>query len=316
MELKEQISRLFPRKIREALYSCGLNFEKLCAIRIRAEKPLIFCMEDGELFLNQQNRLTDNITEAICISAEDIREIMGFVSNHSMYAFDEELKQGYITISGGHRIGIVGNTILEQGRLSGVRYISCINVRIAHQIRGCGSQCLPYLYEQGSLQNTLIVSGCSRGKTTILRDLIRQISNGTAQHAGVTVGVVDERSEIAASCKGVPQNDIGLRTDILDGCPKALGMMLLIRSMAPAVIAVDELGEQEDLEAVRAALSCGSRLLATIHASTYQELRSRPLMEKLLGEHRITRLIFLRAEGPPGRIKKICDGEGGEIALC
>lgn len=316
MELKEQICKIFPRYIREALRGCGMDFDKLCAIRIRAQQPMIFCIQDEEFFFDHQKKLTKNVSNALCLSMEDIREMMEFISNYSLYAFDEELKQGYITIQGGHRIGIAGNTILEQGRTTTIRYISCLNVRIAHQIKGCADACIPYLYDHGVLQNTLIVSGCGRGKTTILRDLIRQLSNGNSSHKGISVGVVDERSEIAACYHGLAQNDLGIRTDVMDGCPKAHGMMMLIRSMAPDVIAVDELGGAGDLEAVRASIASGSKLLATIHASTYGELRCLPFMKKLLGEHLITRLVFLAQSGKPGRIARICDGEGGELLLC
>lgn len=316
MELKEQICKIFPRDVREALRSCGMEFDKLCAIRVRANKPLIFYIQDKEVFFNRQRKLTKNVQDALCFSMEDIREMMEFISNYSLYAFDEELKQGYLTIQGGHRIGIAGNTISEQGRTTSIRYISCLNVRVAHQIKGCADICIPHLYDHGMLQNTLIVSGCGRGKTTILRDLIRQLSNGTDVHKGVSVGVVDERSEIAACYHGVAQNDLGIRTDVMDGCPKTLGMRMLIRSMAPEVIAVDELGGTGDLEAVRATIASGSKLLATIHASTYQELLCLPFMRKLLAERLITRLIFLNPDGVPGRVSKICDSGGGEILLC
>lgn len=316
MELKEQICRIFPREIREALRGSGLEFDKLCAIRIRAGKPVIFYIQDEEYFLDRQRSLTRQIKDALCFSMEDIREMMEFISNYSLYAFDEELRQGYLTIQGGHRIGIAGNTILERGMTSAIRYISCLNVRVAHQVHGCADKCMPYLYEQGVLQNTLVVSGCGRGKTTILRDMIRQISNGTDFHKGVTVGVVDERSEIAACYHGAAQNDLGIRTDVMDGCPKALGIRMLIRSMAPEVVAVDELGGTGDLEAVRNAIASGSKLLATIHASSYKELRCQPFMNRLLGERLITRLVFLAPEGKQGRIARICDGGGGEILLC
>lgn len=316
MELREQICKIFPQSIREALRSCGMQYDKLCAVRVRANQPLIFYIQDEEFFLDRQNRLTKRIQDARCLSMEDIREMMEFISNYSLYAFDEELKQGYLTIQGGHRIGISGNTILEQGKPVSIRYISCLNVRVAHQIKGCADACIPYLYDHGVLQNALIISGCGRGKTTILRDLIRQLSNGTALHKGVSIGVVDERSEIAACYHGVAQNDLGIRTDIMDGCPKATGMMMLIRSMAPDVIAVDELGGTGDLEAVRTSIASGSKLLATIHASSYEELRCLPLMKKLLGEGLITRLVFLAPEGRPGRIARICDGGGEEMCLC
>ncbi len=315
MELKEQICRIFPRNIRDTLRSCDLDFERLSAIRIRANKPVIFSLQGEERYISGQKSMTGNLKNALCFSMDDIREMLEFISNYSLYAFEEEMRQGFMTIQGGHRIGIAGNTILDRGRVTGIRYISCLNVRVAHQVLGCGDGCLPYMYEHGILQNTLIVSGCGRGKTTILRDLIRQLSNGTSFQRGLNVGVVDERSEIAASCRGVAQMNLGMRTDVMDGCTKPAGMEMLIRSMAPDVIAVDELGGSGDLEAVRSAIARGCKLLATIHASDYKELTCIPFIKKLLGEHLVTRLIFLANEGKPGLIQYICNGEGGEIQL-
>ncbi len=295
------------------LSNSDMDFERLCAIRVRAGRPVIFEMEDGERFIDGEGCITGNVRSAFCMNAEDIRKMLEFICSFSLYAYDDEMRAGYITIEGGHRIGIAGSVSLVEGHASRMKYISCLNVRVAHEIRGCGDECMDYMYEEGILQNTIIVSGCGRGKTTILRDIIRQISDGNGEHAGVTVGVVDERSEIGACHHGIPQNDLGIRTDILDGCPKAYGMRMLIRSMAPRVIAVDELGGVSDLEAVRVDVSSGCKIIATIHGADMRELKNIPLMKKLLSERLITRLIFLNSEGRPGQISRVCDGMGGEI---
>ncbi len=313
LETREQICKIFPRGIREKLLRSVIDFEHLCAIRIRVNKPVIFEMEDGERFIDGEGLLTRDVRSASCINMEDIRKMLEFICSFSLYAYDDEMKHGYITIEGGHRVGLAGSVSLAQGHVDRMKYISCLNVRVEHEIRDCGDECMDYMYEEDVLQNTIIVSGCGRGKTTILRDIIRQISDGNREHAGVSVGVVDERSEIGACHHGVPQNDLGMRTDVLEGCPKAYGMRMLIRSMAPRVIAVDELGGVSDLEAVRYAVSSGCRLIATIHATDMGELKSIPMMRKLLSEGMITRLIFLRPEGRPGQVLKICDGSGGEI---
>ncbi len=315
LETREQICKIFPRGIREILIDSSIDFEHLCALRVRANKPIIFEMEDGERFIDSEGCLISDAKSALCINMEDIKRMLEFICSFSLYAYDDEMRQGFITIEGGHRIGIAGSVSLVEGHVDRMKYISCLNVRVAHEIRGCGDECMDYMYEDGVLQNTIIVSGCGRGKTTILRDIIRQISDGNGEHAGVSVGVVDERSEIGACHHGIPQNDLGMRTDIMDGCPKAYGLRMLIRSMAPKVLAVDELGGVSDLEAVRFAVASGCKLIATIHAADMRELKNIPMMKKLLSERLITRLIFLRPEGRPGQISRICDGMGGEIFI-
>ena len=190
------------------------------------------------------------------MSKREIEETMEYVANYSMYAYEEELRQGFLTIGGGHRVGVVGKAVSEDGHIRSMKYISCINVRIAHEVRGCADAVMPYVAGRGDVRHTLIISPPGCGKTTLLRDMIRQISNGGKHCRGRTVGVVDERSELGGAYRGIPQNDLGMRTDLLDCCPKAEGMMLLIRSMTPQVIAVDEIGGEEDIRAVETAVNC------------------------------------------------------------
>lgn len=153
--------------------------------------------------------------QAVIVTPEDIKETMALVSNYSLYAYEDEIRQGYITIKGGHRVGIAGKTVLENERVKTIQYISFMNIRLSHQVKGCANQVLPYIINEGRLCHTLIISPPCCGKTTMLRDIIRQVSE-----SGQSVGVVDERSEIAACYLGIPQNELGIRTDVLDGCPK------------------------------------------------------------------------------------------------
>ena len=201
---------------------------------------------------------------------------------------------------------------MEEQKVKGLSQISCINIRFAHQITGCADMVIPYVTEDGKLCHTLIISPPGCGKTTLLRDLVRQISDGWETFPGNTVGVVDERSEIGGSYQGIPQNDVGIRTDVLDCCSKAEGMVMLLRSMAPQVIAVDEIGNYEDIRAIEMTLNSGCKLLATVHGSSIDEIRKKPLLERLIKEHVFERYIILQKEtaGKIGKVREIYDERG------
>ena len=223
---------------------------KLQEIRLRAGKPVLVFMDGREYMVGREGLLEpDADLSPVLADPALIREILGIFSRHSLYAFEDEIRQGFLTIEGGHRVGIAGKAVTEGSRLRTIRDISSLNIRLAHEKPGCGDPVLPWLYENGRLQNTLILSPPGAGKTTLLRDVVRQVSNGNRYGPGLQTAVVDERSELGACFKGVPQCDLGMRTDVMDGCPKALGMVMMIRSMAPGAVAVDEIGDREDLEA-------------------------------------------------------------------
>jgi stage III sporulation protein AA len=234
---------------------------------------------------------------------------MEYISNYSLYAFEEEIRQGFITINGGHRIGIAGKIIIEDDVIKGMKHISFINVRLAHQVKGCADQVLPYIINQQGkgIYHTLIISPPRCGKTTLLRDIIRQLSDGSSLLAGMSIGVVDERSEIGACYMGTPQNELGIRTDILDCCPKAKGMLMLIRSMSPQIIAVDELGSKEELEAIDYVIGCGCKLIATVHGSSLEDIRNKPTLGELIEKRLFERYIILSNVRGIGHLEEIYD---------
>ena len=236
------------------------EFEVLEEIRIRNHQNII-------LRFNKNERIIDYIP-----NSNDILQTLQNICDNSIYSYQKEICEGYITIKGGHRIGITGNCVIENNKVINIRYISSLNFRVAKQIIGCSDNMLHNIIneENDNVFNTLIVSLPGAGKTTLLRDIVRNISNGTEDIKGLTVGVVDERGEISAMYKGETQNDVGLRTDVLSNIPKAIGMKMLIRSMAPQVLVADEIGNNDDIAAIREAMC--SRNKRNIY-STWRNIR-------------------------------------------
>ena len=242
------------------------------------------------------------------VSQRDIREVLEFVSNYSMHAFENELRQGFITVEGGHRVGVAGQVLVEKGNVKNMKHISSINIRISHEVKHCADKIMPYIVQNNRIYHTLIISPPRCGKTTLLRDLIRQISDGHTN-----VGVVDERSELAGCYQGIPQNDVGACTDVLDACPKTEGMLMLIRSMSPEVIAVDEIGGMEELDAMKYAMHCGVKMLATVHGESIEEIRKKPLFEQLIKEHCFERYVVLKTGKSVGEVSGIYDERGSVL---
>lgn len=296
--MEDALDKILSRTVRGVLEENRLKYEKLQEIRLRMGKPLIILYDNREWVFDE------------VISGEEFLEILEYVSNYSLYAFENELRQGFITVEGGHRVGMTGQVLIEDGEVKNIKYISSMNIRITHEVLNCADLLIPYIISDDSVCHTLIISPPRCGKTTLLRDLIRQISEGNQWISGCTVGVVDERSELGGSYLGVPQNNLGIRTDVLDCCPKAKGMLMLIRSMSPQVIAVDEIGSHEDVHALEYAMHCGCKMIATVHGTSMEEIRKKPLFEQLIKEHRFQRYVVLGNSHRIGEIDGIYDERG------
>ena len=274
--MENTIIQLFPEKQRGFWRRTAGCQREIQEIRLRAGRPIVIHRDGREQFLDRDGQFTDRLSAAISITAEELEALLSHICHYSLYAFEDELRQGFITVSGGHRVGVAGQAVLENdGRVRTIKNIFYMNIRISHEVKGAANGVLPLMYGSGGLKSALLLSPPGCGKTTLLRDLIRQISDGNAYGPGLTVGVVDERSELAGSYCGIPQNDLGMRTDVLDACPKATGMLLLLRSMSPRVIAIDELGNREELEQLKRAAACGCKILATAHGESMEDLERR-----------------------------------------
>jgi len=282
----------------------------LIEIRLRVNRPLLLVLGSVDIMLNSVGDIVNNLDGAYLCTREDINKILQAISKNSLYAFEQELKMGFLTIHGGHRVGLAGQAIVDGGEIKALKNISSLNIRMAREIKGCGDTIIPYMITGGKrILSTLVISPPCCGKTTLLRDLIRQISIGNNEFRGQQVGVVDERSEVAACKNGIPTVDLGPRTDVLDGCPKASGMLMLIRSMSPAVVATDELGRAEDVCAVCEALNAGVSILATVHGRDINEVLQRPHVGELILHKYFERYIILSDQPKMGTIEKIIDKE-------
>ena len=273
----EDILKYFNNRIREILLENICGKEILEEIRLRNNKPIILKFSEIEKVLEFK------------ITTQDILETLEKLCDNSIYSYQTQICEGYITIKGGHRIGITGNVVGDGQRVININYISGLNFRIARQIIGAANKVMPYIVDDEKVYNTLIISPPASGKTTILRDIVRQISDINRK----TVSVVDERGEIAAMYKGNAQNDMGIRTDVLDNCPKSIEMKMMIRSMSPEVIVADEIGKYEDIEAINYATCSGVKGIFTAHGKNLNDIELNPVLKTLLDNRIFERLIFL-----------------------
>lgn len=276
MERYEQAAALLPMRWQRLALQLPEQQKMLAEeLRLRTGQPMTVLLPEGEVLVQKE-------TPRLQVSQYDLEQLCDGVTEYSRYAAGDTISRGFLTAKGGFRVGICGTAVIQEGNVTNMRDLSSAAIRISRERHGVAERILPQLTRNGSFCSTLIYSSPGLGKTTLLRDLIRLLSEGTAQCPAHRVAVADERGEIAVMYRGQPQMSVGSHTDILDGCPKALAIPILLRSANPQIIAADEITQAEDLQMMMHAANCGVMLLATIHAGNREELTRKPLFSKLL----------------------------------
>lgn len=287
LAVNEALSVL-PRQLRLTLLSQSRERQnKWEEIRLRAGRGLFTADSAGG------ETLICSGAQPVPVTEETLRMTLELATHASMQGLTEKLAAGFLPLPGGHRLGICGTASMREGKVLSFRHFSSLNIRIACPVPGVGRELLPKLIEEGRFQSTLILAPPGEGKTTLLRDMIRLLGE-----RGIRTGLVDERGEVAALRGGVPQLDVGPLADVMDGCSKEEGLVLLLRTMAPQVLAADEITRTEDALALCHGANCGAQVLATAHGSSLEELRRREVYRTLL-EQRIFRFLVTisREEG-------------------
>ncbi|WP_343752910.1 stage III sporulation protein AA [Lentibacillus halophilus] len=290
----EEILRLFPERIRQAIdHKAANQWGFIQEIRFRIQQPVELIFDDHTEWIGH-----------VRPDRKDSLFVVNQLSEFSLYRMEDELREGYVTIEGGHRVGLSGKVNTMHGQVKAIQHIASFNIRIAKQKIGAAKSFIPYLYRNHYV-NTLLIGPPQTGKTTLIRDISRLIGTGWGNARARKVCIVDERSEIAGSKKGIPQHELGVRTDVMDACPKKEGMMMMIRSMSPEILIVDEIGSTSDAQALMEAVNAGVTVICTIHGESLMELKKRPSLQPLFEYDVFERFVLLNRDKRPGDIHRI-----------
>lgn len=311
MKLSDEIINSLSINLRKKISNIKDSSVNIEEIRLRVNKPMIINGDLKNYFYNDvDDCLSLNLKNPYIVTKQDLEETFQIICRYSVHSFMDDIKKGFITLRGGHRVGIVGKAIIEDGQVKNIKHISSLNIRISREIKGCSKKVLPYIIKNKTqINNTIIISPPQCGKTTLLRDIVRNLSNGNKTYGfdGAKVALIDERNEIAGSYLGVPQLDVGIRTDIMETCPKDLGIIMVLRSMSPDIIVTDEIGDEKEVKALYTALNGGVSLITTVHGDSIEDVKNRRELKNLLEGDLFRKAIILSSKKGPGTVEKIYD---------
>lgn len=303
--MKREIVNVFPVDMRENLQR--IRWEGLEEIRVRIGWPVELIYDNCSKWLGNYDDIIDR---------KGLDEMLNYITGYSVYSMEEELRQGFVTITGGHRVGVTGHATYSRGKKSGeymitnLTDIGGLNIRIACEKKDCSKDLVLLLRKDNSIYNTILFAAPGVGKTTYLRDAVRILATGDMVSQGIKCCVIDERSEIAACRRGKPQNDLGIRCDVLDACPKEMGMRMVLRTMSPEIIVVDELGTREEFQMLEQMRCSGVKVLGTMHAGSLQELFQNQMVREGIHSGAIERFAELVRYPNGTRGFRLYDGQG------
>lgn len=295
----KELLRIIPIRIRDKLTAAfGNDTADVHEIVLRTERPVCVYKKGERYFLTSNGCLTQlsDFQELVNATTREMTDCFNFACGHSVYSHINEIKEGFVTLTGGHRVSICGSAVVSSGEIINIRDISTISIRMSRQIFGCGKLIADELVK--SEKGILICGAPCSGKTTVLRDIARLLSTVHARR----VSIVDTRSEIAAVYKGISGKDIGY-CDVLDAFPRYEGITQAIRTLSPEFIVCDELGTIQDVQALSSGVNSGAVFVATMHASCSDELRNRAHIKDIIATGAFEKIVFLRGRNNPGIVK-------------
>lgn len=320
----QQVAHTLSDRIRDIMLRLPYALQgQVNEIRLRRDKPLMLDCRGRKIFLNDQPLRPVFLPDDTCIKtdAEDLEQTFRRLCEYSVHSFQEQVRAGYLTLPGGHRAGICGTAVTENGQVTAVRGINSIVLRISHCVNGAANDFLVHA-DPRTTRGILLAGPPASGKTTILRDLARQLTSGTSQ-LPVNVAIVDEKGEIAGDRMNDDRLRIGMCCDILNGYPKGEGILQAIRNLAPEVVLCDEVGSEQELEALEAGFHAGVHVVASVHAHDCHDLTHRRVIRRMLSGGGFEKVILLRGGVHVGQIaevyrveEQINESGGADFCLC